>query len=134
MIASIGIISFSVKAQDTGKTNSDQIKTQQQIDPQKRMNDQKQMNNNPINQTPTDMNTGNMEPDHIAMQNGKMIAVMDGKIIPMDQEVTMKNGTKCMTDGTCTLMNGKKVLLKNGDMMDMNGVMLPKDRTPKKAN
>lgn len=123
-----------VNAQDSVNRNSDQVKRQQDRDVQKR-NDQDKMNPNSDIQNRTDqMNNEDMDKDHIAMENGKMIAVIDGKIIPMDQNVTMKNGTQCMTDGTCMLKSGKKIIMKNGDMMDMNGVMFSKDHLPQKAN
>ena len=133
--ASIGFMSYSLSAQETVKGNSNLVKTQQEIDAHKKVNEndkgiQKSKDQNRTNT----MSVGYMSTDHIAMENGKMIAIMDGKIIPMDQEVTMKNGTKCMTDGICLLTDGKKVIMKNGDKMDLNGVMMPKDRTPKRAN
>ncbi len=121
-----------VNAQDSVNRNSDQVKKQQDLDSQK-IHDQDKRNSNSVNQNRTDQSE-DMDKDHIAMENGKMIAVIDGKIIPMDQNVTMKNGTECMTDGTCMLKSGKKIIMKNGDMMDMNGVMFSKDHLPQKAN
>ena len=133
--ASIGLMSYSLSAQETVKGNSNQIKTQQEIDAHRKANENdKSIQKSKVQNRTDAMNVGYMSTDHIAMDNGKMIAIMDGKIIPMDQEVTMKNGTKCMTDGTCLLTDGKKVIMKNGDKMDLNGVMMPKDRTPKRAN
>lgn len=47
----------------------------------------------------------------------------DGKTMPMDKDMTMKNGTTCMTNGECTMKDGSKMMMKNGDQMDMNGTM-----------
>ena len=133
--ASIGFMSYSLSAQETIKRNSNPVKTQQEMDAHKKVNENDKSIQKSKDQNRTDtMNVGYMSTDHIAMEDGKMVAIMDGKIIPMDQEVTMKNGTKCMTDGTCLLTDGKKIIMKNGDKMDLNGVMMPKDRTPKRAN
>jgi hypothetical protein len=35
----------------------------------------------------------------------------------------MKNGTKCMTNGECIMKDGKKMKMKEGDCMDMDGKM-----------
>ena len=57
------------------------------------------------------------------MQDGKMMCMMDGKEMAMDKEMTAKNGTKIMPDGTCMMKDGKKMMMKNGDCCDMNGNM-----------
>lgn len=62
--------------------------------------------------------------DHIMMLNGKMLVMKDGKTMPMEKEMTMKNGTKCMTDGTCIAKDGKRTMMKEGEMMDMDGKMM----------
>ncbi len=36
----------------------------------------------------------------------------------------MKNGTKYMTDGTSVTKDGKKTMMKEGEMIDMNGNMM----------
>lgn len=65
--------------------------------------------------------------DCVMMKDGKMMMMKDGKTMPMDKDMTMKNGTKCMTDGTCMMKDGKKMMMHDGDMMDMNGKMMMKD-------
>ena len=55
------------------------------------------------------------------MKDGKMTTMVDGKDVVMDKEVTMKNGMKCMPDGTCIDKDGKKIKMKNGQCYDMNG-------------
>ena len=56
-----------------------------------------------------------------SMKDGKMTTMVDGKEVVMDKEVTMKNGMKCLPDGTCIDKNGKKIKMKNGECCDMNG-------------
>ena len=61
--------------------------------------------------------------DCCMMKDGKMMVMKDGKTMPMDKMMTMKNGTTCMTNGECTMKDGSKMMLKNGDCMDMSGKM-----------
>lgn len=59
--------------------------------------------------------------DYCVMKDGKMMCVKGGKMMPMEMDMTMKNGMKCMTNGECIDKDGKKMMLKEGEMMDMNG-------------
>jgi len=61
--------------------------------------------------------------DCCMMKDGKMMVIKDGKTTPMEEEMTMKNGTKCMTNGMCTMKDGKKMQMKDGECMDMSGMM-----------
>jgi hypothetical protein len=64
-----------------------------------------------------------MMKDCCMMKNGKMMQMTDGKMMPMEKDMTMKNGTKCMTNGECIMKDGKKMMMKEGDCMDMDGTM-----------
>ena len=59
--------------------------------------------------------------DCCMMKDGKMMLMKDGKTMPMDKDMTMKNGTKCMTNGECVMKDGKKMKMKEGQCMDMDG-------------
>lgn len=61
--------------------------------------------------------------DGCMMKDGKMMHHKDGKMMPMNKDMTMKNGTKCMTNGECITKDGKKTMLKEGECIDMNGKM-----------
>ncbi len=61
--------------------------------------------------------------DCCMMKDGKMMVMKDGKTMPMEKDMTMKNGTKCMTTGECTMKDGKKMMMKEGDCMEMSGKM-----------
>jgi hypothetical protein len=61
--------------------------------------------------------------DCCMMKDGKMCCVKDGKTMPMDKDMTMKNGTKCMTNGECIMKDGKKMQMKEGECMEMSGKM-----------
>ena len=64
-----------------------------------------------------------MMKDCCMMKDGKMMCMKDGKTMPMEHDMTMKNGTKCMTNGDCIMKNGNKMKMKEGECMDMNGTM-----------
>ena len=61
--------------------------------------------------------------DCVMMKDGKMMVMKEGKIMPMNKDMVMKNGTKCMTNGECITKDGKKMMMKNGDCMEMSGKM-----------
>lgn len=61
--------------------------------------------------------------DCCLMKDGKMMCMKEGKTMPMDKDMTMKNGTKCMTNGDYVMKNGKTMKMKEGECMDMNGKM-----------
>ena len=61
--------------------------------------------------------------DCCMMKDGKMLVMKNGETMPMEKDMTMKNGTKCMTTGECTMKNGKKMMMKEGDCMEMSGKM-----------
>ena len=64
-----------------------------------------------------------MMKDCCMMKDGKMMVMKDGKTMPMEKDMTMKNGTKCMTTGECTMKDGKKMMMKEGDCIEMSGKM-----------
>jgi len=57
------------------------------------------------------------------MKDGKMMHHKDGKTMPMEKDMTMANGTKCMTNGECIMKNGEKKMMKEGECMDTKGTM-----------
>jgi hypothetical protein len=61
--------------------------------------------------------------DCVHMKDGKMMMMKDGKEMPMEKEMTMKDGSKVMTDGTHMSKDGKKMSLSDGDMVMMDGTM-----------
>ncbi len=66
---------------------------------------------------------GDKMKDCVHMKDGRMMMMKDGKEMAMEKEMTMKDGTKVMTDGTVMKKDGEKMTMKDGDMMMMNGKM-----------
>ncbi|HNV31072.1 MAG TPA: hypothetical protein PKJ83_18125 [Cyclobacteriaceae bacterium] len=65
--------------------------------------------------------------DGCMMMNGKMIMIKDSVSSPMKKQMIMGNGTKVNMDGMCFKMNGEKMKMKEGDHMDMRGMMHPRE-------
>ncbi|MGH2646649.1 MAG: DUF6799 domain-containing protein [Ginsengibacter sp.] len=70
--------------------------------------------------------------DCVMMKDGKMMMMKEGKTMDMDNDVTMKNGTTVMKDGTVKMKDGKTMMMKNGDCMYMNGKMAKMDKMKNK--
>ena len=66
---------------------------------------------------------GKMSHDYCMMKDGKMTMVKNGKSMPMAQDMTMSDGSMCMTDGTCKMKDGTTMKMKEGQCMMMNGKM-----------
>ncbi|MEO6567816.1 MAG: DUF6799 domain-containing protein, partial [Opitutaceae bacterium] len=60
----------------------------------------------------------------VMMKDGKMMAVKDGKTSALIESLTMHNGAKVMTDGTVTTKDGTKTVMRNGDMIAMDGTII----------
>ena len=64
-------------------------------------------------------------PNGVMMKDGKMMMIHNGKMTMMNHDMTMSNGTKVMSDGTCIKKDGIKMMMKEGQHMDMSGKMIP---------
>ncbi|MCC3154757.1 hypothetical protein Q3A66_15775 [Hymenobacter sp. BT770] len=61
--------------------------------------------------------------DCCMMKDGKMTMMKGGKMMPMTADMTMADGTVCMTDGTCKMKDGTTMKMKDGQCMMMSGKM-----------
>ncbi|MGH7237605.1 MAG: DUF6799 domain-containing protein, partial [Candidatus Saccharimonadales bacterium] len=57
----------------------------------------------------------------VMMMNGKMMTYMHGKSMPMLHSMTMTNGTMVMPNGMIKMKSGKKMMLKEGYCIKMDG-------------
>lgn len=60
-------------------------------------------------------------PDGVLMKNGKMRMVKNGKLTLLDHEMSMDNGTKVFPDGTLMKKDGTKIMMMEGQRMNMAG-------------
>jgi hypothetical protein len=72
-----------------------------------------------------------VQKDYILMKEGKMLFIVDQETIIMDQEMVMTNGTIVSILGEVTLRDGITMMMKNGDMMGMDGIFIPKKKMMK---
>jgi hypothetical protein len=77
------------------------------------------------------MQKGKMSKDCCMMKDGKMMMMKDGKMMPMTADMTMADGTMCMTDGTCKMKDGTTMKMKDGQCMMMDGKMKSMDEMKK---
>lgn len=62
--------------------------------------------------------------DYCLLKNCKMMIIRGRKMLPMTEDMTMRDGTICRTDGSCTRKDGTTVHMKEGQHMMMNGKMM----------
>jgi len=67
------------------------------------------------------MDENNMQQDHILMQDGKVMVMRNGELAPMEEEMTMPDGTKVMTDGTVMMPDGTTRMMAEGETMMLQG-------------
>ena len=66
---------------------------------------------------------GKMSHDYCMIKDGKMTMVKNGESMPMTKDMTMSDGSMCLTDGTCKMKDGTTMKMKDGQCMMMNGKM-----------
>ena len=69
---------------------------------------------------------GTKNKDCVMMDNGKMTIMKNGKMMDMNEDMTLRNGTVVMKDGSVKMKNGKSMTLKDGDCVWMNGMVTHK--------
>jgi len=82
------------------------------------------MNQNDINT----QQTRKSHPDGYVMQNGKVMMSKNGKMTTMEKEMTFSDGSVLMSDGTILRKDGTKLMIKDGEYVDMTGKVVRSDR------
>lgn len=59
--------------------------------------------------------------DHVTMRDGKMMVVRNGETVPMEEDVTMADGTRVMRNGQVLMANGTARMMREGETMSMDG-------------
>lgn len=60
-----------------------------------------------------------MNADTIMMKDGKVMRMREGKAAPMEEEVTMPDGTRILLDGTVLMTNGVTRMMAEGETMHL---------------
>ena len=63
----------------------------------------------------------NMSQDHIMMQDGRVMIRRNGETLPMDEEITLPDGTRVKSDGTVRMPDGAMRMLAEGETMLLQG-------------
>lgn len=58
-----------------------------------------------------------MSQDHIVMQDGRVMMMRNGEMMPMDEEMTLPDGTKVSIDGTVMMPDGTTRMMAEGETM-----------------
>jgi outer membrane lipoprotein-sorting protein len=90
--------------------------------------DMKSIQNDTVQKIPFDKSY----PDGVIMLNAQMMLVKNAKLSILDHEMTMSDGTRVMCDGNYIKNDGTKLMLKEGQHIDMFGNIIlfkaPNDR------
>lgn len=62
--------------------------------------------------------------DGVMMKNGKLMMVKNGKKTLIDHEMSMWNGTRVLSNGTILKKDGSRIMMKEGQYMDMAGNLI----------
>lgn len=74
---------------------------------------------------------GNKNYNGYVYKNGKLMNMQNGNQTEVTEDATLQNGTKISSTGTVTWPNGKTQTLKEGDRIDMNGMVHSNNMTSK---
>lgn len=64
----------------------------------------------------------NMQDDQILMQAGRVMLMQNGEKMPLEEEMTLPDGTKVMPDGTVMMPDGTTRMMAEGETMLMQGM------------
>ena len=63
-----------------------------------------------------------MSQDHIVMQDGRVMIMRSGEMKPMEEEMTLPDGTRVMIDGTVWDTNGSLRMMAEGETILVQGM------------
>ena len=65
----------------------------------------------------------NMQDDQILMQDGRVMLTQNGEKMPLQEEITLPDGTKVMPDGTVMMPDGTTRMMAEGETMLTPGML-----------
>ena len=65
--------------------------------------------------------THNMREDHIMMEGGTVMIMRNGERVPMDEDISMPDGTRVGVDGTVMMPDGTMRMMDEGETMLLQG-------------
>ena len=73
-------------------------------------------------------------PDGYMMKKGKMMCVKNQQVSVLKRDTTLTNGTVIMSNGNYMKKGGSKMMLKEGEHMDLTGKIMPVSKLNDQAN
>ncbi len=70
--------------------------------------------------------------DCVMMKDGKVMVMKGGQVTPLQSDINLTNGTTVSTSGSVKTADGTTMILKEGDMLGMDGKMMMKKDKMKK--
>lgn len=67
------------------------------------------------------MSTHDMQEDHIRMQDGTVMLMRNGERMPMEEDLTLPDGTRVGVDGTVMMPDGTMRMMAEGETMLLQG-------------
>lgn len=61
-----------------------------------------------------------MHGDHVLMRDGKIILMRNGEEMPMEEEMTMSDGTRVMPNGQVITSDGTARMMREGETLTMD--------------
>lgn len=61
-----------------------------------------------------------MKGDHVMMRNGKVIVMRNGEEMPMEEQLTLADGTKVMPNGQVLMANGTARMMREGETITVD--------------
>ena len=62
-----------------------------------------------------------MSEDMVMMKDGRMMVTRNGETMPMEEELTMADGTKVMPNGQVLMSDGTARMMQEGEAMLLEG-------------
>ena len=59
--------------------------------------------------------------DMVTMRDGRVMIMRNGELMPMEEEMTLSNGTRVMQNGRVQMADGTARMMSEGETMDMDG-------------
>lgn len=61
-----------------------------------------------------------MQGDHVLMRDGKIIVMRNKEEMPLEEEVTLSDGTKVMPNGQVLMANGTARMMREGETLTVD--------------
>jgi len=62
-----------------------------------------------------------MRQDHIMMEDSRVMIMRNGERLPLDEDLTMPDGTRVAPDGTVRMPDGTTRIMEEGETMLLQG-------------